>query len=64
MNKPLLPLRGISPGGGEKTDSKVDFLPPWGGVAEGRGGFKSPRIPTSFSVPKAEVGILIIKENF
>jgi hypothetical protein len=33
-------------------------------VAEGRGGFKSPRIPTSFSVPKAEVGILIIKENF
>jgi len=38
MSKPPLPLRGISPGGGEKTDSKVDFLPPWGEWPKAEGG--------------------------
>jgi hypothetical protein len=36
--KPPLPLRGISPSGGEKLLPFMEFLPPPGGVAEGRGG--------------------------
>jgi len=30
-----LPLRGISPRGGEKTRDEVDFFPPMGGIKRG-----------------------------